>query len=74
MSPHQRVLTAAASMVKSRRIRSARAAAAGSGIVVRFHRRGRRPHRPAARISLATRFLACRWPRQRSSAWMRGAP
>src|SRR4029453_13770316 len=31
MSPHQRVLTAAALTVKSRRIRSARAVAAGSG-------------------------------------------
>jgi hypothetical protein len=56
MSPHQRVLTAAAFTATSRRIRSARAAAAGSGIVVRLHRRGRRPHKPAARISLATRF------------------
>jgi hypothetical protein len=74
MSPHQRVLTAAALMVKSRPTRSARAVAAGSGIVVGFHRRGRRPHRPAARISLATRLRACRWPRRRSSAWMRGAP
>src|SRR4029453_4428896 len=40
MSPPQRVLTAAASTVKSRRIRSARAVAAGSGIVVRLHGRG----------------------------------
>jgi hypothetical protein len=45
MSPHQRVLTAAALTVKSRRIRSARAVAAGSGIVVRFHGRGVRPQR-----------------------------
>jgi hypothetical protein len=67
-------LTAAASTAKSRRIRSARAAADGAGIVVCCHRRGRRPHRPAARISLATRLLPCRWPRRRSSAWMRGVP
>ena len=46
--------------IASRRIRSARAAAAGSGTVVLFQRRGLRPHRPAARISLATRFLPCR--------------
>jgi hypothetical protein len=45
MSPPQRVLTAAASTVKSRRIRSARAVAAGSGIVVRLRRRGVRPQR-----------------------------
>jgi hypothetical protein len=45
MSPPQRVLTAAASTAKSRRIRSARAVAAGSGIVVRFRRRGVRPQR-----------------------------
>jgi hypothetical protein len=60
MSPHQRVLTAAVFTAKFRRTRPARAAAAGSGIEVRFHRRGRRPRRPAARISLATRFLPCR--------------
>jgi len=74
MSPHQRVLTAAVLTVKSRRIRSARAAAAGSGTVVLFQRRGARPRSPAQRISRATRFLPCRWPRRRSSAWMRGAP
>jgi hypothetical protein len=74
MSPHQRVLIAAALTVKSRPTRSAGAAAVGSGIVVGFHRRGLRPHRPAARSSLATRFLACRWPRRRSSAWIGEAP
>jgi hypothetical protein len=36
MSPHHRELTWPASAVKSRRILSARAAAAGSAIVVRF--------------------------------------
>jgi hypothetical protein len=60
MSPHQRVLTAAALTVKSRPIRSLRVAAAGSGIVVRVNRRGVRPCRPAARISLATRLRPCR--------------
>ena len=65
MSPHQRVLTAAALTATSRRTRSARAAA-GSGLVVCCHRRGLRPRRPAARSSLATRFLACRWPRRRN--------
>src|SRR5215216_7238139 len=48
MSPHQRVLTAAALTVKSLRIRSARAAAAGSGTVVLFQRRGARPRSPGA--------------------------
>jgi len=43
MSPHQRWLILAASVVKSRRIASARAAAAGSGMVVFFHRFGARP-------------------------------
>jgi hypothetical protein len=46
MSPHQRVLTRAASAVKSRRIRSARAAAAESGMVVFFHRFAARPRTP----------------------------
>src|SRR5829696_4236005 len=40
MSPHQRVLAAAVFTLKSRRIRSARVAAAGSGMVVRLKRRG----------------------------------
>jgi hypothetical protein len=53
MSPHQRELTWAASAVKSRRIRSARAAAAGSAIVVFAHRFGARPVIPAVRISRA---------------------
>ena len=62
MSPHQRVLTCAASAVKSRRIRSARAAAAGSAIVVFFQRRAARPASPAERISRATRLRPCRCP------------
>jgi hypothetical protein len=74
MSPHQRALTLPASVVKSRRIRSARAAAAGSGIVVFFHRLGALPAIPARRISRATRLREWRRPRRRSSAWMRGAP
>ena len=74
MSPHQRVLAAAAFTLKSRRIRSARAAAAGSGTVVRVNRRGVRPRSPAARISRAMRLRPCRWPPRRSCAWMRGAP
>ena len=48
MSPHQRVLILEASAVKSRRIRSALAAAAGSGMVVFFHRFAARPCRPWA--------------------------
>ena len=48
MSPHQREFSFEASAVKSRRIRSARAAAAGSGIVVFFQRRAARPASPAA--------------------------
>ena len=43
MSPHQRVLSLEASAVKSRLIGSARAAAAGSGMVVFFHRFAARP-------------------------------
>jgi len=39
MSPHQRVFNFDAPTVKSRLIRSALAAAAGSGIVVFFHRK-----------------------------------
>jgi hypothetical protein len=74
MSPHQRWLIFAASVVKSRRIASARAAAAGSGIVVFFHRLGARPATPAWRISRATRLRDCRRPWLRSSAWIRGAP
>jgi hypothetical protein len=48
MSPHQRAFSWPASAVKSRRIRSARAAAAGSGIVVLRHRAGDpgRAHQP----------------------------
>jgi hypothetical protein len=46
MSPHQRALTLLASAVKSRRIRSAQAAAAGSAMVVFFHRFGARLRDP----------------------------
>ena len=46
MSPHQRVFSLEASAVKSRRILSALAAAAGSGTVVFFHRLAARPRRP----------------------------
>ena len=60
MSPHQRELTLLASAVKSRRIRSARAAAAGSAMVVFFHRLAARPASPAWRISRATRLRPCR--------------
>jgi hypothetical protein len=74
MSPHQRVLILAASAVKSRRIRSALASAAGSGIVVFFHRFAARPCRPWARISRATRLRECRRPWARSWAWTRGEP
>ena len=74
MSPHHRWLIRAASVVNSRRIVSARAAAAGSGMVVFFHRRGARPASPASRISRATRLRECRRPWRRSSAWIRGAP
>jgi hypothetical protein len=74
MSPHHLRLTAAAFTLKSRRIRSARAAACESGIVVRVKRRGVRPCSPAARINLAMRLRPCRWPARRSWAWMRGAP
>ena len=56
MSPHQRALRLAASAVKSRRIRSALAAAAGSAMVVFFHRLGVFPRSPAVRISRATRL------------------
>ena len=62
MSPHQRVLTFEASAVKSRRIQSTLAAAAGSGTVVFFHRFAARSRRPSARISLATRLRECRRP------------
>jgi hypothetical protein len=47
MSPHQRELILVASVVKSRRIGSARAAAAGSGIVV-FPPLGRLPAQPGS--------------------------
>jgi hypothetical protein len=56
MSPHQRLLTAAASAVKSRRTLSARAAALGSAMVVLFHRFAARPCRPAWRMIRATRL------------------
>jgi hypothetical protein len=49
--------------VKSRRILSARAAAAGSGIVVFFHRFAARPLQAlGARISRAARLRECRRP------------
>jgi hypothetical protein len=65
MSPHQQVFSLEASAVKSRRSRSARAAAPGSGIVVFFHRFAALPSRPPARISRATRLPECRrsWAR-----------
>ena len=56
MSPYQRWLILTASAVKSRRIASARAASAGLGIVVFFHRRGARhasPRWPSAGQPLA---------------------
>jgi hypothetical protein len=74
MSPHQRVLSLEASAVKSRLIRSALAAAAGSGMVVFFHRFAARPCRPWTRISRATRLRECRRPWARSCAWTRGEP
>jgi hypothetical protein len=74
MSPHQRELIADASAVKSRRIRSAQTAAAGSGMVVFFHRFGVFPRSPAWRISRATRLRECRRPRRASSACTLGAP
>src|SRR4249919_2476475 len=73
MSPHQRALILAAPVVKSRRIKSARAAADGSAMVVFFHRFGARPVIPAERISRATRLRPCRCPRRASTAWTRGA-
>jgi hypothetical protein len=74
MSPHQRALTLAAPAVKFRRIASARPVAAGSAIVVFFHRLGARPAIPARRISRATRLREWRRPRRRNSACTRGAP
>jgi hypothetical protein len=74
MSPHHRVLIFAAPAVKSRRIASARAAAAGSGVVVFVRRLAGRPLIPAARISRATRLRAGPRPFRRSPAWIRGAP
>jgi hypothetical protein len=47
MSPHHRWLIFEASVLKSRRSALARAAAAGSGIVVFFHRRCAPPRQPA---------------------------
>jgi hypothetical protein len=60
MSPHQRVLIAAASTVKSRPIRSGRRLAFGSATVVTCHRRGLLPQIPAARIRRAMRLRPCR--------------
>ena len=75
MSPHQREFSLAASAVKSRRIRSARTAAAGSAIVVFFHLfAAQAGPSPAWRISRAMRLRPCRGPRWRSSACTRGAP
>lgn len=53
-----------ASAVKSRLIRSARAAAAGAGAgaVVFFHRFAAQLREPPARISCATRLRECRRP------------
>ena len=56
MSPHHLVLIFEASAVKSRRIASARADAAGSGMVVFFHRRGRPPGQPGLAHQPATRL------------------
>ena len=56
MSLHQQELILLASAVKSRRILSARAAAAGSAMVVLRHRFGVLPAIPAERISRATRL------------------
>ena len=78
-----RWLILAASAVKSRRIASARAAAAGSGIVVFFQRLGARPAIPAWRISRAIRLRECRGPgraarrgsaARHSSPWTACAP
>ena len=74
MSPHQRELSRFASAVKSRRIRSALAVAAGSGMVVFFHRLAARPASPAWRISRATRLRPWLCPLRRSAACTRGAP
>lgn len=62
MSPHQRVPVFEASAVKSRRIRSALAAAPGSGTVVFFQRFAARPCRPHCRIRRATRLREWRRP------------
>lgn len=62
MSPHHLVLIFDASVVKSRRMASALAAAAGSRMVVFFHRFAARPRKPAWRISRATRLRECRGP------------
>jgi hypothetical protein len=55
MSPHQRLSAPFASGRKSRRTRSGRVPALGSGTVVRWRRRRVMPCRPACSISLATR-------------------
>src|SRR5215211_3954724 len=65
MSPHQRVLTAAALTVKSLRIRSARAAAAGSGTVVLLQQPGP-AHQPGHALTAvvvpgATQFGVDAW-------------
>jgi hypothetical protein len=54
MPPHQRGLSLKASAVKSRRIRSARAAVAGSGMAVFFNRFAAQPCRPDCHISRET--------------------
>ena len=64
MSPHQRVFSFEAPAVKSRLIRSALAAAAGSGIAVFFHRFAVRPSSPAWRIGRATRLRMSTVPHQ----------
>jgi hypothetical protein len=74
MSPHQRVLTFAASTVKSRLIRSARAAAAGSAMVVVLNRLGVLPHKPCSCMIRATRLRPCRRPSPTRSSWIFGAP
>ena len=73
-TPHHLVLSLKASAVKSRLILSALAAAAGSGMVVFFHRLAALPCRPDCRISRATRLRECFLPWARSWAWTRGAP
>jgi Helix-turn-helix domain len=59
---------------KSRRTRSGRAAACGSGIVVRCRRLRCRPASPAAPISRAMRLRPQAVPSRLRTAWRRGAP